>query len=144
MEVWCELCEKRAMIDCDSDQAKLCWDCDRKVHSANFLVAKHTRVLLCRLCNSPTPWKASGPTLPPTLSLCHSCHLANRDSVDDDDDDGEYSSDTDSDHTYEDDDGVDDDDDGENQVVPMSSASSLDAAALAGKPLPDNVCVFFS
>ena len=53
----CELCNSLAKMHCDSDQASLCWDCDAKVHAANFLVAKHSRTLLCHLCQSFTPWK---------------------------------------------------------------------------------------
>ncbi|KAK7341151.1 hypothetical protein VNO80_24076 [Phaseolus coccineus] len=77
MEESCALCEKRAVMLCESDQAKLCWECDEKVHGANFLVAKHSRVLLCRSCHSPTPWKASGTKLTPTVSFCQPC-VANR------------------------------------------------------------------
>ncbi|KAM0059041.1 putative transcription factor interactor and regulator Znf-B family [Helianthus debilis subsp. tardiflorus] len=44
----CELCKSAAKIYCDSDQASLCWTCDNKVHSANFLVARHSRTLLCQ------------------------------------------------------------------------------------------------
>ncbi|KAF4392698.1 hypothetical protein G4B88_029437 [Cannabis sativa] len=55
----CELCGLRARMYCESDQASLCWDCDEKVHGANFLVAKHSRSLLCHVCNFPTPWMAS-------------------------------------------------------------------------------------
>ncbi|KAK7342638.1 hypothetical protein VNO80_25594 [Phaseolus coccineus] len=141
----CVLCEKRAMMLCDSDQAKLCWDCDEKVHSANFLVAKHSRVLLCRLCHSPTPWTASGTKLTPTVSFCHRCilrrhtrlnHLVNtdqrnRDSVNDDE---EHDSDhvldyDDSDYIEEegeeeDEEEEDEEEEGENQVVPMSSGSA--------------------
>jgi len=73
MEESCALCKKRAAMVCDSDEAKLCWECDDKVHSANFLVAKHSRVLLCRSCHSPTPWKASGTKLTPTVSFCQPC-----------------------------------------------------------------------
>jgi hypothetical protein len=58
---------------CESDQASLCWDCDGKVHGANFLVAKHMRCLLCSACQSHTPWKASGLNLGPTVSICESC-----------------------------------------------------------------------
>lgn len=61
---------------CESDQASLCWECDAKVHAANFLVARHTRTLLCHRCHSPTPWSASGPNLGPTLSVCHLCVAA--------------------------------------------------------------------
>jgi len=73
----CALCEKKAALLCDSDQAKLCWNCDEKVHSANLLVARHLRVLLCRLCHSPTPWRASGGKLTATVSFCQTC-VANR------------------------------------------------------------------
>lgn len=69
----CELCGKMARMYCESDQASLCWDCDEKVHGANFLVAKHLRSLLCHICLSPTPWKASGPRSTPTVSVCESC-----------------------------------------------------------------------
>ncbi|KAH6785591.1 hypothetical protein C2S51_038046 [Perilla frutescens var. frutescens] len=69
----CELCKGTARIHCESDQANLCWDCDAKVHSANFLVARHSRNLLCRLCQSPTSWSAAGSKLEPTLSDCRKC-----------------------------------------------------------------------
>lgn len=69
----CELCCGVARIYCESDQASLCWDCDGKVHGANFLVAKHTRCLLCSACQSHTSWKASGLRLGPTVSICESC-----------------------------------------------------------------------
>nr|GMC78749.1 zinc finger protein CONSTANS-LIKE 2-like [Ipomoea batatas] len=65
----CELCKSAARVFCDSDQANLCWDCDARVHSANFLVAKHSRTLLCQACQSQTPWTGSGPKLGPTVSL---------------------------------------------------------------------------
>lgn len=73
MERSCELCSKAARMYCESDEARLCWDCDEKVHSANFLVAKHSRTLLCHVCQSPTPWKASGTKLGPTVSVCEGC-----------------------------------------------------------------------
>ncbi|KAK4420512.1 hypothetical protein Salat_2001600 [Sesamum alatum] len=69
----CELCKGKARMHCDSDQASLCWDCDARVHSANFLVARHSRNLLCHVCQSPTPWSASGPKLGPTVSVCEQC-----------------------------------------------------------------------
>lgn len=69
----CDLCSGVARMYCESDQASLCWDCDGKVHGANFLVAKHTRCLLCSACQSLTPWKASGLRLGPTFSVCDSC-----------------------------------------------------------------------
>lgn len=58
---------------CASDRASLCWDCDAAVHSANFLVARHSRNLLCDVCQSPTPWAASGGKLGPTVSVCEQC-----------------------------------------------------------------------
>ncbi|KAK3431741.1 hypothetical protein EUGRSUZ_E03673 [Eucalyptus grandis] len=69
----CELCNNLAATYCGSDGANLCWDCDSSVHGANFLVAKHSRNLLCRSCQGPTPWNASGPRLPPTVSVCEKC-----------------------------------------------------------------------
>nr|POE89636.1 b-box zinc finger protein 32 [Quercus suber] len=69
----CELCWKAARMYCESDEASLCWDCDEKVHGANFLVARHERTLLCQVCRSLTPWKSSGPKLCPTVSVCEAC-----------------------------------------------------------------------
>ncbi|KAG6404855.1 hypothetical protein SASPL_132432 [Salvia splendens] len=73
MKKSCELCKQTARIHCESDQASLCWDCDGKVHSANFLVARHSRNLLCRVCQSPTPWAAAGSRLEATYSACRRC-----------------------------------------------------------------------
>ncbi|GAB4859497.1 hypothetical protein Ancab_010964 [Ancistrocladus abbreviatus] len=73
MKKSCELCKSPAWIYCESDQASLCWDCDFKVHGANFLVARHSRGLLCQVCQSPTPWSASGAKLGPTVSVCDRC-----------------------------------------------------------------------
>lgn len=94
---------------CESDQASLCWDCDSRVHTANFLVAKHTRTLLCHACQCLTPWSGSGPKLGPTVSVCDAC-------ANGDDEEGS------GDLAPEDD---DDDDDSENQVVPLSLPPSL-------------------
>lgn len=117
----CELCESPAKMFCESDQASLCWDCDTKVHCANFLVAKHSRTLLCHVCRSLTPWKGSGTKLGPTISVCNVCV-------------GNGSSSRNNGEAHNDDDGDDEDDDGsdededeeeeeeeENQVVPWSS-----------------------
>ncbi|GAB2277927.1 hypothetical protein Dimus_012626 [Dionaea muscipula] len=73
MEGLCELCSGQARMYCESDQASLCWDCDDKVHGANFLVAKHTRTVLCHVCQSHTPWKAAGRNLGRTVSICEGC-----------------------------------------------------------------------
>ncbi|KAK4255413.1 hypothetical protein QN277_008416 [Acacia crassicarpa] len=69
----CELCRMPARTYCESDLASLCWDCDAKVHGANFLVARHSRTLLCHACQSLTPWKASGAVLGNTVSVCRNC-----------------------------------------------------------------------
>ncbi|KAK8629428.1 hypothetical protein V6N13_078269 [Hibiscus sabdariffa] len=121
---------------CESDQAILCWDCDSRVHGANFLVAKHLRTLLCHLCQSPTPWTGSGPKLGPTVSVCETCVNRNgsreeinagetRDGDEDDDEDDNYGDDVDDleeeEDSSEEDDGGDSGDDEENQVVPLSS-----------------------
>ncbi|GAA0167255.1 hypothetical protein LIER_22229 [Lithospermum erythrorhizon] len=79
----CELCNSCvAKIFCESDKATLCWECDYRVHAANFLVAKHSRILLCHSCQSSTPWSCSGPKLPLTVTVCESC--ANSSSINDD------------------------------------------------------------
>ncbi|KAK6917432.1 B-box-type zinc finger [Dillenia turbinata] len=121
----CELCESPAKMHCESDAASLCWECDVKVHTANFLVAKHNRILLCHFCQSPTPWSGSGPNLGSAISLCHTClsrrnnqtsysdqqpNLDNTIPVEENDDD--------------DDEEVDGDENEENQVVPWLSSSS--------------------
>ena len=144
----CELCSFPARMFCESDQARLCWDCDEKVHGANFLVARHSRSLLCHACQSPTPWKASGSRLAHTVSVCQACVLRcdkeqHRISGEDreskggntDDEDGDDDDDDDDDVDVDDEDGGDESDedddveeaeeeDGENQVVPWSSAAS--------------------
>ncbi|WCJ42978.1 B-box type zinc finger family protein [Euphorbia peplus] len=125
---------------CESDQASLCWDCDSKVHAANFLVAKHSRTLLCNLCQSFTPWTASGPNLTPTASVCNNCiagsscrdeirngHRRNSDDDDNDDDHDDRDEDDDDGDSSDDDSGDGygggDEDDEENQVVPWSSSA---------------------
>lgn len=127
----CELCNSVAKMYCESDQAILCWDCDSRVHSANFLVAKHLRTLLCHLCQSPTRWNGSGPKLGPTVSVCENCVNRNAcrseeinneeirdedDEEDDDDLDGEDDSSDDGGDS-----GGDSGGDEENQVVPWST-----------------------
>ncbi|KAJ8628387.1 hypothetical protein MRB53_021694 [Persea americana] len=147
----CELCESPARMYCESDQAILCWGCDAKVHSANFLVARHSRNLLCHVCQSPTPWKASGSKLGPTISVCDRCttttpfnhpqpaskitshhqqqHPEEADDEIDDDDAQDDDFDTqdddfdDDDEEEEEEEQEEDEEDGENQVVPWSSAA---------------------
>ncbi|KAF7140956.1 hypothetical protein RHSIM_Rhsim06G0191700 [Rhododendron simsii] len=137
----CELCSNPARIYCEADGARLCSNCDDKVHSANFLVAKHSRNLLCRVCQSQTPWKASGTKLGPTVSVCSTCfenssgekqgrrggletegrHEGDETNVEfggeecsDDEEDGELSG------SSED----EDEEEGDNQVVPWSFTSA--------------------
>ncbi|KAK9089530.1 hypothetical protein Scep_028612 [Stephania cephalantha] len=144
----CELCEARARMYCESDKARLCWDCDAKVHGANFIVARHARSLLCGVCQAPTPWRASGRSLGYAASICHRCaRKCSRggsgvrgggvderaiDGFDDDDGDGDEEMDE---RSGEDQEGCDDDydcdvdcededEDGENQVVPWGSGTS--------------------
>ncbi|KAJ0263202.1 BBX28 [Hirschfeldia incana] len=142
----CDLCDGVARMYCESDQASLCWHCDGKVHGANFLVAKHTRCLLCSACQSPTPWKAAGLRLGPTFSVCDSCVAlktagGGRDGVSSterivtenrgqeeingfDNDDGAESYDDDEDEEYSDEDeNEDDEEEAENQVVPWAAAA---------------------
>ncbi|EPS66714.1 hypothetical protein M569_08063 [Genlisea aurea] len=69
----CELCKRRARLQCDADGASLCWDCDSKVHSANFLVARHSRNLLCCVCGSLLMWSADGAEVTPIVSVCEQC-----------------------------------------------------------------------
>ncbi|CAH8318100.1 unnamed protein product [Eruca vesicaria subsp. sativa] len=145
----CDLCNGVARMYCESDQASLCWNCDAKVHGANFLVAKHTRCLLCSACQSPTPWKASGLRLGPTFSVCDSCvalksaaggggggggvstdqsqevnegvQLRRRDDDGDSAESYDDDEDEDEDEEYSDEDGEEDDEEAENQVVPWSA-----------------------
>ena len=135
MKKKCELCDSPAKMYCDSDRASLCWDCDARVHSANFLVAKHSRTLLCRVCQSLTPWSGSGLKLSFTVSVCHNCvngcyknDTRNRRKDDDDDndnDDDDIEDDDDEDNSNNDyADGTDDEDE-ENQVVPWSNKPPL-------------------
>lgn len=167
MRKGCELCAKPARMYCDSDQARLCWDCDERVHCANFLVAKHTRSLLCHVCQSPTPWKASGPKLGPTVSVCDRCSTsttsytinkrANQSSTtrrhpEDEETEsslGEDSDDSDEDHCSDSDDctreaddtaaAAADEEDGENQVVPWSPSPSAIPSSSA-PPLTTSSC----
>ena len=120
----CELCNSAAKLYCESDQACLCWDCDAKVHSANFLVIRHSRILLCHVCQSLTPWHGSGPKFAPTMSVCDDCiSKGNRQSGahsrenDDDRDDVEDDSESGDEEEEE------EDDDEENQVVPWTSTT---------------------
>ncbi|CAN4078240.1 unnamed protein product [Withania somnifera] len=121
----CELCSSIARVYCESDQASLCWDCDTRVHTANFLVAKHSRILLCNSCQSLTPWTGSGSKLGPTVSVCQTCfHRNNNNGADQDHDHNDREEDDDEEEEEEDDDDDDGSRDGDNQVVPLSSSTT--------------------
>ncbi|XAR66362.1 hypothetical protein NMG60_11012571 [Bertholletia excelsa] len=125
----CELCNYVARMYCESDRAILCWDCDAKVHAANFLVAKHTRTLLCHACQAPTPWKGSGAKLAHTVSVCEGCvRRSDTTSTIHHGDDGDLETDSESQEEEEEEEeeegeGEEGDgnssDDGDNQVVPL-------------------------
>ncbi|XVF70427.1 hypothetical protein PTKIN_Ptkin11bG0160800 [Pterospermum kingtungense] len=139
----CELCGGLARMHCESDQANLCWDCDVKVHGANFLVAKHTRTLLCHVCQSPTPWLASGRILSTAVSVCESCVVSDEKNKrnnceevvtqQEESSEDEYGEEEEEEEEYEDDDEKEDVEDGENQVVPWSGdCSSLSISKPVG------------
>ncbi|KAK9052017.1 hypothetical protein SSX86_028645 [Deinandra increscens subsp. villosa] len=130
----CALCKSPAKLYCDSDQASLCWTCDSKVHSANFLVARHSRCLLCRVCQNPTSWTASGRKLGPSaVSICQKCVV---DRSSDEGDGREESQGGNDDNEYDGDEESENEKREENQVVPLcyspppaaSSSSSDDCS----------------
>ena len=147
----CELCKIPARTFCESDQASLCWDCDAKVHGANFLVARHSRALLCHACQSQTPWKASGPKLGNTVSICENCiggmkingeegeesEGGNDDEIDTEDD---FDDDDDSVVGDDEDDEVGGDEDGDNQVVPWSATPPPPAVSSSSSEESVNRC----
>ncbi|KAE8685203.1 Zinc finger (C3HC4-type RING finger) family protein isoform 1 [Hibiscus syriacus] len=48
----CDYCDQStALLYCRADSAKLCFSCDREVHSANQLFTKHSRSQLCDACH---------------------------------------------------------------------------------------------
>ncbi|WRX26444.1 B-box-type zinc finger - like 10 [Theobroma cacao] len=51
----CELCQEEAFVYCLADAAFLCWQCDDKVHQANFLVARHLHLSGCKRPTVPPP-----------------------------------------------------------------------------------------
>ncbi|KAK9734145.1 hypothetical protein RND81_04G118100 [Saponaria officinalis] len=56
----CELCDEEASVYCPCDAAYLCNVCDDRVHHANFLVARHVRVEICRVCRKFAGKRISG------------------------------------------------------------------------------------
>ncbi|KAL9157293.1 hypothetical protein ABFS82_09G133600 [Erythranthe guttata] len=72
----CELCSGEAAVFCSADNAHLCWSCDARVHSANFLVARHVRQFLCSACNNLTGHSISGVGSDLVPATCSSCPTA--------------------------------------------------------------------
>ncbi|CAI9772723.1 unnamed protein product [Fraxinus pennsylvanica] len=71
MEPLCEFCgEVSAVVYCKSDSAKLCLQCDSRVHSANSLSCRHPRSLICDKCSSQA---ATVRCIEDKLSLCEDC-----------------------------------------------------------------------
>ncbi|KAF9605392.1 hypothetical protein IFM89_016969 [Coptis chinensis] len=67
----CDFCgETKALLYCKADSAKLCFKCDKQVHSTNQLFCKHTRSQLCDVCNSNP---ASIFCSTDNLVLCQNC-----------------------------------------------------------------------
>ena len=52
--VSCELCDSKASLYCQADDAFLCRKCDKRVHGANFLALRHIRCFLCNTCQNLT------------------------------------------------------------------------------------------
>ena len=134
----CELCKLVATTYCESDQASLCWDCDAKVHGANFLVARHVRCLLCLTCQSLTPWRAAGAKLGHTVSVCERCvnggeREESEAENDDDHHDDEEKADSDDDVSVD----VDVEEKGDNQVVPWSTVSNTPPPASSSSSSED-------
>ncbi|CAI5483866.1 unnamed protein product [Closterium sp. Yama58-4] len=74
----CALCPAPATVHCPADSANLCASCDLAVHSANTIVHRHVRTVLCHCCAAPTTVQicglpASTAATPPCL--CASCML---------------------------------------------------------------------
>ncbi|KAF8053870.1 hypothetical protein N665_1367s0007 [Sinapis alba] len=57
----CELCDRLARMFCESDQASLCWDCDIKIHGANFLGIRFGPTgSICEFCLAGTNNSVTG------------------------------------------------------------------------------------
>lgn len=75
----CELCGESATLRCNADDADLCWKCDAEVHSANYLMARHMRLVLCSGCKADTECRTSGPSPCPLARSCADCDPAHVD-----------------------------------------------------------------
>ncbi|WCJ37614.1 B-box type zinc finger family protein [Euphorbia peplus] len=92
--VRCELCDSRAYVYCQADDAFLCQKCDQWVHEANFLALRHIRCFLCHTCHNLTSKYLVGTSvhnlLPPVLTLAVEQPTTSP-MIDDDDDDDKQS-----------------------------------------------------
>ncbi|CAI0410108.1 unnamed protein product [Linum tenue] len=77
----CELCAGAPDVYCNSDDAFLCFNCDARVHQANFLVSRHLRLLLCRTCRCLTQNSVFGPRSLPHSAACAACSSSEVESV---------------------------------------------------------------
>lgn len=138
----CELCKGLARMYCESDNASLCWDCDAKVHSANFLAARHSRSLLCQVCQSPTAWSAAGAKLGKTISVCDRCvdGYYHRDEVEESESVNDEGSGTEDEETdYEEDEDEEEIDSEDIQVVPWSTTTPPPPASSSSSEDSSNV-----
>lgn len=77
----CDYCNSSTgILYCRADSAKLCFSCDREVHSTNQLFSKHTRALLCDACHD-----SAATILCSTESsvFCHNCDWERHSNSDD-------------------------------------------------------------
>ncbi|KAF9612959.1 hypothetical protein IFM89_004662 [Coptis chinensis] len=72
-KVTCELCNVEASLYCMSDSAFLCYNCDARVHEANFLVARHVRRTICSICKRFDGNHVSGVDFRHIQITCRSC-----------------------------------------------------------------------
>lgn len=61
------------MVYCKSDAARLCLQCDGRIHSANTLSCSHLRSLVCDKCGSQA---AVFRCLADEMTLCQLCHFS--------------------------------------------------------------------
>lgn len=75
--VMCELCNSKASLYCQADDAYLCRKCDKWVHGANFLALRHIRCILCNVCQNLTQKYLMGTSTEVLLPTIITCTKAN-------------------------------------------------------------------
>ncbi|TYK13446.1 Zinc finger protein CONSTANS-LIKE 14 [Cucumis melo var. makuwa] len=73
----CELCNSKASLYCQADDAYLCRKCDKWVHGANFLALRHIRCILCDVCQNLTQKYLMGTSTEVLLPTIIACTKAN-------------------------------------------------------------------